>query len=247
MLPSYLRLLSRVRDLPVPTLADAVLFAAGEKRALRFALSGPSAEAVRSWAEGEGLCVAGRRMAVRRVAEGWNVVEPLDETAPSALAGDRSELLIVSRDAALAAELCECEASGEPARAGVLLDYPPCCVEAYASHSRHPGGWIAAALAACDGAPPLCWCNRLPLAWQAPTFVGEIYPCSFRCSALAARGRRVHELLGALGLASLARSTLEQTLRTVVFRPDRPNPPGSAFVAVDHDAAGLPDFLEFSM
>jgi hypothetical protein len=246
ILPSYLRLLSRVRDLPVPTVADAVLFAAGEKRALRFAVPAPSAEAVRCWADAEGLAVASELMVARPVAEGWNVVEPLDASAPPPPPETLSEVVIVARDRALAEELCGCEVSGSPARAGELLDYPSCCIEAYASHSRHPGGWIAAALAPCEGAPPLCWCNRLPLVWQAPTFIGEVYPCSFRCPRLAARGKRVYELLGSFGLEALARHTLEQTLRPVVFRPDRPHPSGSAYVSVDRDATGLPDYLECS-
>jgi len=245
MLQPFLRLLAENWEIPVATLADAVLFVAGDKRALRFALSQSGEQAIRKWAESQNFFVVSRLAATRKVVEGWNLLEPLGLEVQMCGKISYSYVVVVAREAELAKELCECEINGCPKRAGELLDYPKCCVENYSGPNYRPENWISLALDACNNKLPLCWCNRLPLMWQAPTFVGEIFPCSFRCEHLAARGRRTYELLLSMGLDDLAKRTLSEALRPVTFRPDRAHPQNSAKYPTDN-AQNLPDFIEFS-
>ncbi len=206
--------------------------------------------AIEAWAERHDLAVTSRVIITRPVAQGWNAIEAAGKNALGCcLQGieSTSEVVVIARDRTVAEDLCECEVSGETMRAGELLGYPACCVAAYSEHSRRPGEWIAAALERTEARPPRCWCNRLPLARNAPTLVGEIYPCSFACDALTALGVRVHELLVANGLRALAQRTLEESLRPVCFRPDRPHPADSAMMTLVVDDPRLPNFIEFSI
>lgn len=228
------------------TVADVVLFDAAEKAALRFAVPTETSGAIERWAVTHDLACERRSVVTRPVAHGWNTIESAD--TPGVEVGDgatKADVVIVARDGAVAAELCACEVSGDPARAGEFLGYPPCCTAAYGEHCAEPGRWITVALARSKGHPPRVWCNRLPLLWEAPTFVGEIYPCSFSCEPLAGLGLRVHQLLVAQGLRGLAQRTLDEALRPVSFWPERPHPQGSAVIPIGDTDERLPDYLEF--
>jgi hypothetical protein len=247
-LASFLRLVARDVSLPPATIADVLLFAAGEKPALRFAVPPSTRAQLDAWAEGAGLAGAREAVSASPRGQGWIAIEPrADGDAPCSSA---SELVVYARSAALAEEIRDRELAGDPEGAGGLLGYPACCVIAYAeatTASSSPSAWIGAAVERAGEQPPRAFCNRLPIAWSAPTFVGEIYPCSFACDSLTAIGRRVHALMIAAGLEALAARTRTESLRPVRFRPLRPDesapPAWSAMLPLAVDDPRVPDLL----
>jgi hypothetical protein len=202
----FLRLLASERQIPAATLADVVLYAANEKDALRFAVPIALHERLDGWAAAHGLHATGARVGGQQVGD-WTVLSPE--------AGDDVALLVYGRSAGDVERLCAAEVDGDPAEAGRLLGYPACCIEAYALHSSSPATWVERTLARSGAGPYPCWANRLPLQRGAVTFIGELYPCSFRCEAAVAHGRRVYAAMRRLGLEGLAQQTLEQSLRPV--------------------------------
>ncbi len=247
LVPSFLRLLATHRAIPAPTLADLVLLEIGEKESIRFAVPADVRAALDTWAESGGLyraCVGARL----RPAGEWNLIEPLEGGASGG--SSDVDVVVYARSASLADELCQCEVRGRADRAGELLGYPPCCVAAYAHYASAPSGWLPLAVRQTGAGPWWCWCNRLPLGWGAPTFVGEIYPCSFRCEALAERGERVYRAMRRLGLERLARVTLEQSLRPVAFRSSPDVPDDAVQLALDvgalGDVAALPAWIRWT-
>lgn len=202
----FLRLLASEHQLPAATLADVVLYAVKEKDALRFAVPLALRERLDAWATAHGLRTAGARVGGRRVGD-WTVLSPE--------AGDDIALVVYGRAAEDVERLCAAEVDGDPAVAGRLLGYPECCIEAYGQYASSPATWVERTLAKSGAGPYPCWANRLPLQRGAATFIGELYPCSFRCEAAVAHGRRVYAAMRRLGLEGLARQTLEQSLRPV--------------------------------
>jgi hypothetical protein len=202
LLHGFLTLLAAERQIPAATLADVVLFTKGSKDTLRFAVPRDAAQRLDAWAAEHGLAAARARAGTTRVGE-WNCLQAAED-------GD-VELLVYGRAAAPVDELCRAELSGDPAVAGRLLGYPGCCVAAYAQVT--PERWLDDTVARSGAGPYPCWANRLPLSWGAPTFIGELYPCSFRCEQAIAVGKRTYDGMRELGLDAIARTTLEQSLK----------------------------------
>lgn len=202
----FLQLLASERQIPAATVADVVLYAVKEKDALRFAVPLALRERLDAWATSHGLRAAGARVGGRRVGD-WTVLSPE--------AGDDIALLVYGRAVEDVERLCAAEVDGDPTVAGRLLGYPACCIEAYGQHASSPATWVERTLANSGAGPYPCWANRLPLQRGAATFIGELYPCSFRCEAAVAHGRRVYAAMRRLGLEGLAQQTLDQSLRPV--------------------------------
>lgn len=199
----FLRLLASERQIPAATLADVVLFAVSEKDTLRFAVPLSLRDRLDAWASEHGLRAASARVGGRRVGD-WTVLSPD--------AGDDIALVVYGRAQEDVERLCTAEVAGDPAVAGRLLGYPACCIAAYEQHASNPATWVERMVAKSGSGPYPCWANRLPLQRGAITFIGELYPCSFRCAAAVAHGRRVYAAMRQLGLESLAQQTLEQSL-----------------------------------
>ncbi len=209
VLAGFLRLLARRPEIPAATIADVVLFTAGEKVAVRFAVPTEVRTELDHWASDCGLAADSRTMGIKRVAD-WTCVG-VDES----LATEHLDVVVYARSQKDASVICETETSGTSAQAGLLLGYPPCCVAAYECYSKGPADWIGRALARSGAGPFPCWANRLPLSWGAPTFIGELYPCSFDCASATRRGRLVFELLQEFGLEKLAQTILAQAILPV--------------------------------
>jgi hypothetical protein len=205
----FLRLLARDPEIPAATIADVAMFAAGEKLAMRFAVSASVRAGLDRWASSYGLAADTRTVGIKPIAD-WTCVGVDDSSATAYL-----DVVVYAESQKDASMICEIEASGNSAQAGLLLGYPPCCVAAYEGYSKEPADWIRQALARSGVGPFPCWANRLPLSWGAPTFIGELYPCAFDCPAAARQGRAVFNRLQEFGLNHLAQTILAEAIRPV--------------------------------
>jgi len=205
----FLRLLARQPEIPAATIADVVMFAAGEKSAMRFAVSGRVRAELDRWASAYGLAAGSRTVGLKAVAD-WTCLG-VDESSATA----HLDIVVYAKSQKDASTICEIESSGASEQAGLLLGYPPCCVAAYEGYCKEPADWIRQALARSGGGPFPCWANRLPIGWGAPTFIGELYPCALDCSAAARQGRAVFERLQEYGLEQLAQTILAEAIRPV--------------------------------
>jgi hypothetical protein len=202
LLHRFLTLLAAERQIPAATLSDVVSFTAHHKDTLRFAVPRVVGHKLDVWAHEQGLHRASARASSTKVGD-WTCLHPDAE--------GEIDVLVYGRSAEVVEALCRAEVGGDPAVAGRLLGYPDCCIAAYAQVS--PARWLDDTVAR-SGAPPFpCWANRLPISWGAPTLIGELYPCSFRCQPAIAIGKRTYQAMRELGLEAIARTTLEQSLR----------------------------------
>jgi hypothetical protein len=205
----FLRLLARQPEIPAATIADVVMFASGEKTAIRFAVPRGVRAELDHWAISYGLAASWCTVGLKPVAD-WTC---LGVDAPSATA--QLDMVVCARSQKDASTICEIEASGDSEQAGLLLGYPRCCVAAYEGYSKEPASWISQALARSGVGPFPCWANRLPISWGAPTFIGELYPCAFDCLAASRQGRAVFERLQEYGLMQLAQTILAEATRPI--------------------------------
>jgi hypothetical protein len=205
----FLQLLARQPEVPLATIADVLMFAAGEKPAMRFAVPGRVRAELDRWASASGLASGSRTLGLKRVSD-WNCIG-----VDGSSATDHIDVVVYAKSEEFAAMICEVEANGGSERSGLLLGYPPCCVAAYGGYSDDPANWIGQALARSGVGPFPCWANRLPISWGAPTFIGELYPCSFDCEGATRQGRAVFGRLREYGLDQLAQTILAEAIRPV--------------------------------
>lgn len=128
-------------------------------------------------------------------------------------AGDRFSVLASRGDAALRLAEVERDRSDDGTRrAGALLGYPRCCVEAFIATSRSPAaaqdGVNEACLRALADAGPVHW-SLHPLSTDSP--IG-FAPCHGRCEHAMSFARRVFDAVQAD--APAAADTLRRTLLT---------------------------------
>lgn len=205
----FLRLVASETTIPPSTIADVVRFAVGDKPTLRFALPPAVRHKLDIWASKHGLHGAVETVGCTRVGDWVCVGRHLTEST------EPIDVAAYATTSAEAAAVCAAEHERPGEGAGMLLGYPACCVAAYRDYLRAPQNWISIALTR-SGAPPYpCWANRLPIGWGGPTFVGELYPCALDCRQAAAIGKRAHDAMQSMGLASLCERTLAETLRPV--------------------------------
>jgi hypothetical protein len=205
----FLRLLASQPEIPAATIADVVLFATGEKSAMRFAVPGGGRADLDRWASDCGLAASSRTVGLKRVAD-WTCLG-VDESSATA----HLDVVVYAKSQETASLICELETNGRSEQAGLLLGYPPCCVAAYEGYSKEPTTWIKQALARSGLGPFPCWANRLPISWGAPTFIGELYPCAFNCAAAERWGRAVFDRLREYGLVQLAQTILAEAIRPI--------------------------------
>lgn len=211
LVADFLRLTASEDSVPPSTIADVVLFAIGEKPALRFAVPTEVRRALDAWALRHGLHGAFERVGCSRVGDWVCVGRHLPTSSQSV------DVTTYARTPAEANAVCAAEHDRPGEGAGPLLGYPECCVSAYREYLKAPEAWISVALARSGPPPYPCWANRLPISWGGPTFVGELYPCALDCSRAAAIGKRAHDAMQAMGLSSLCEHTLAATLRPVPY------------------------------
>jgi hypothetical protein len=143
------------------------------------------------------------------------------DLALSTPAGSAERYLVVASRGTEAEQVIEAERDRSPAgarRAGLLLGYPPCCVERFVALERSPeaehDGINEAALRALLDGPPVHWALH-PLCSESP--VGFV-PCSGRCARALGFARAVFaavEREDPAGAAMLRRKLLRPML---VFR-----------------------------
>jgi len=156
-----------------------------------------------------------------------------DVALSTAAAGGDRYLVVASRGTEASAVVeAERDRSAEGARrAGLLLGYPPCCVERFVALERSPeaerDGVNEAALRALLDGPPVPWLLH-PLCTESP--VGFV-PCDGRCPRALALARRVFAAVAAEDPAgaAVARGKLRRPL--LILRIN-------VFWAFDGDGAG---------
>jgi hypothetical protein len=111
------------------------------------------------------------------------------------------QLLVVATDSVVAEELVHAEFDGRFRDSGSLLEYPPCCVDAYGKLSGDLEYWPSYYLRQSNVVSP--WCNRLVYLWGKCCPTGELFPCSLNCSHAVALGKKNMDVLSALGLERL--------------------------------------------
>lgn len=127
--------------------------------------------------------------------------------------------LYIARDAALARRAAALQAEADPTRAlaelGVLLGYPACCVEAFASQddrANNSRNRYASQARTCapDGSATAPWPWELN---NLHSVIAPFYPCSYRCErALEWARRALHEM-------ARMHPGIAGQLRTVLARP----------------------------
>lgn len=138
------------------------------------------------------------------------------DVALSAPGGAADRYLVAASRGGEAAAVVEAErdrSADGARRAGLLLGYPPCCVERFVALERSPeaalDGVNEAALRALLDGPPVHW-SLHPLCAESP--VGFV-PCSGRCPRALAFARRVLDAVAAADPAGAP------VLRAMLLRP----------------------------
>ena len=164
LMAGFLKLLADQPEIPAAMIADVAMFAAGDKSAVRFAVSGSVRAELDHWACSCGLVADSRTVGTKRDGD-WTCVG-VDHSSATA----HVDIVVYARSQEHASMICEIEACGKASQAGLLLGYPPCCVAAYEAISKEPANWISQGFARSGVGPFPCWANRLPINWGASTF-----------------------------------------------------------------------------
>ncbi len=149
----FLRLLARQSEISAATIADVVMFAAGEKSAVRFAVSAGVRAELDRWASSFGLAAESRTVGLKRVAD-WICIG-VDKSSATA----HLDVVVYAKSQKDASMICEIEASGNAVQAGLLLGYPHVALRLTKAIAKNP---------------PTGYARRLPEAALARSRAGRI-------------------------------------------------------------------------
>ena len=191
---TLLRVASRCPTLRPATYLEIAAFAAGVKPAVRFVVSRHDAERLHAAARSLGLCFGHDEVFIVPHANGWN--EVVSYQTPN------SQSLVVLTHNATASTLIRAEIN-DPMRAGEMLGYPACCVDALADISAAGEKWAIRLL---EQAPePInARLNRFAAEWGGIGLMGELFPCTLGCIAAAAYSQSLYDAAVSVGLERLA-------------------------------------------
>jgi len=124
-------------------------------------------------------------------------------------------LICCSQEGSDPCEVLEAEEKGQIDKAGALLGYPNCCINAIdelnSSGDRWPLLLLERTIGQANG-----YANRLASVWGGTSFTGELFPCSLNCERTVSLGKMAENALWELGLHRLAREIQYMSQRPVL-------------------------------
>ena len=203
-------------------LSEIATFAAGAKPALRVVTTAPQAAELANAAWMTGFHAVVAEVHVVQKTPTWATIVGLDQgrPRPATLARSTARTMVcIGRSDAETCRLNAAEQAGDTVAVGEALGYPLCCVTAFSRvFSSGPDSWVATLCATTSdfGAVPL-WANRLATEWGGACPVGELYPCSLRCTAAIELGMAAISALRSFGLNRLADHIVADAKRPLWF------------------------------
>ena len=184
-------------------LSEVALFSLRKKRTLRLHGNTGILSAAKRIFYPYGLHVSGFVSVSRCLGGTWSELI-YAENMPSDKSKDETmgEVVTISRDKSICQDLAEAEKSDSHA-AGLLLDYPSCCIDAMQDVEPAAGAWPKSLLDKTNGQAK-AEANRLPMDWGGLSPIGEMFPCSLDCEHACRIGKESVHSLRRLGLARLA-------------------------------------------
>jgi hypothetical protein len=221
---SALRLAGGRNGISVAGLVHLFPFLRGKRSACRLVLGRKAAFALTSDVRRVGMAAVSAPLSRRERGPDW---------FEFARGPDSSDLhlLVVATTRTGAEEIVAAEFDGRSLDSGRLLEYPSCCVDAYAELSRQGDYWPSHYLKQSNIVSP--WCNRLIYLWGDCCPTGELFPCTLNCRHAVALGKSNMDVLTTLGLGRLRAAICERAMAPLSIDRDGRVYPGVPAAATD--------------
>jgi hypothetical protein len=119
-------------------------------------------------------------------------------------------MLSITKNQNILKEFIEAEIYGDTIKAGNLLGYPKCCVNAFEHIGSLGSKWAIHYLddyLKNKKASP--YCNRFPIFFNSISPIGELFPCSLNCDNAQNYARLMLNDMKSVGFSKLINKTLE--------------------------------------
>lgn len=206
MINDFLKLYCQSNSIGLSVLSEFFLFFSNKKEIIRLSLNVKDFNQVKSLCEKNQLKYEFTSFITIDYENSWTSL--VQNNNNNQLKDTDTIVMVIGKSSQILNEYINAEADFNYIKAGNLLGYPTCCVNAYKDIEPLKQNWYKFYFLNNQKKYPF-WANRINTIFGGGAFIGEMFPCSLNCIKAIEIGKKAEKSMNDFGLTKLSKTIKE--------------------------------------
>lgn len=206
MVLDFLNFYKNSTTLAVCVLADFFLFVTNKKRVVRFSVNSTDFKNLQEICIKHGVPYNYLVFYTQDFGNGWTSIA--SQKIKMNEYDEETIVFVIGKAKRDVDDCIKAESENDFTKAGILLNYPQCCIKSYLEIEPLKQNWYKYYLDINECRFPL-WANRLNTIFGGGSFIGELFPCSLNCKNAIEIGKEANRSMISIGFNSLSKLFIE--------------------------------------